>query len=239
MNGKWEPNVIKSNSVVLLGDFNPAIFSPDWILRHLDFSVDDGEKPEIKFIHGEISDFMMSDIRFTTERNRFMITSASHDIELIASLALQMFNEVLVHTPMWAYGVNFEKHIDFVSHETRNKIGRELCPLEPWGSWASDFDNADPELNSGLSNISMKKIHSKKPEIYEVFSIQPSNISDMKGTGIFFKINNHFGDKNQSNKNDEKFRNTLFENLREKLIVYKNTFEEIVEHFMKKGGVSE
>lgn len=231
--------LIKSNSVVVIGDMNPSIFSPAWVRRYIDLRIDDGSEAEVQVIHPEIADFMLCDLRFTVERNRLTLRSMVHDLELLVAITQQMFGEVLSHTPIWAYGVNLECHVDFGSFEKRNELGRRLCPIEPWGAWGKDLDNRDPKLNGGMSSISMKKVLSLDPESFEIFTIQPSNAKDMENSGVFFAMNNHFSQVAGRDRTDEAFRKQLLHMMRESIAYYVSSFENIVEHFMTWGGVHE
>lgn len=228
---------MRAHTVVILGNFNPAIFSPEWVRKYLTLKVDDGQEAEIQIIHSDISDFMLSDIRFTIERNRMMFSSLSHDIELLAALAIETFASVLSHTPVWAYGINLERHIDFQSFEKRNALGRKLCPLDPWGEWAKGMENADPLKNGGMASIQMKKILNVEPDIWQTFTIQPSNAPDLKNNGVFFQVNNHYGDKTMQNKNDEERREVMFRHLRENVAFYVKSYNGVVEHFLAVEGV--
>ncbi|WP_132078624.1 hypothetical protein [Sinorhizobium americanum] len=222
----------------MVGNLNPAIFSPDWFRRNIELSIDDGSDAEVQIIHPEIADFMLCDLRFTVERNRITVRSLVHDIELLVALALQMFGGVLGHTPIWAFGVNFERHIDFLSFEKRNALGRMLCPLEPWGAWAKDFPHADPRLNGGMSSITMKKVISSDPEILELFTIQPSNQKEFADTGVFFQINNHFS-LGENHKGDADARSHMLDYMRTNVPHYLKTFEGIIDHFMAWGKINE
>ncbi|KQV27560.1 hypothetical protein ASC97_04045 [Rhizobium sp. Root1203] len=216
---------------------NPAIFSPAWIRRYIDLTIDDGSEAEVHVIHSEIADFMLSDLRFTVERNRITLRSMVHDMELLVAIFQQMFGEVLGHTPIWAYGVNLERHVDFGSFEKRNELGRRLCPLEPWGDWAKDFENKNPKMNGGMSTVSMKKQLSLEPEAYEIFTIQPSNAKEMDQSGVFFGMNNHFSQVTGKDKTDESFRKHLLQVMRENVPSYVSNFEGIVDHFMAWGEI--
>lgn len=230
--------MLKANSVVLLGDFNPAIFSPDWLRKYVSISVDDGGEAEIKMIHPEITEFMLADIQFTFERNRVTLRTMVHEMEVLVSAILQMFHETLKHTPVWAYGMNLETHEDFGNFDARNRLGRLLCPIDPWGDWASGFDNKDPELNGGMYNITMKKPISKDPEIFQNFAIQPSNREELQSAGVFFAMNNHFGRREEQGKNNEGFRNFLFGHMRENVVTNVKGFQGLVKHFKEVGGVN-
>jgi hypothetical protein len=231
--------LIKSNSVVIVGDMNPSIFSPAWVRRYIDLRIDDGSEAEVQVIHPEIADFMLCDLRFTVERNRMALRSMVHDMELLVAITQQMFGEVLGHTPVWAYGVNLDRHVDFGSFEKRNELGRLLCPLEPWGAWGKDFDNKDPRMNGGMSSISMKRVLSLDPESFETFTIQPSNAKDMEDSGVFFGMNNHYSQVTGKDRTDEAFRKQLLQVMRESIASYVSNFENIVGHFMNWGEIHE
>jgi hypothetical protein len=49
----------ESASIVLVGSFNPAIFHPEWLLRHSLISEDDNKGAKVEIVHSQLSKFSL------------------------------------------------------------------------------------------------------------------------------------------------------------------------------------
>lgn len=223
--------MLRSCNVVFVGSYNPAIFSPAWVRNSKLISVDDGSEPSINLIHPDISDFELSDVQITVERNRFRLSSKVYGIEILVGISQVLFNDLLPQTPNSAVGVNFSEHIDFGSFADRNKVGRILAPIGPWGAWAENFDNPDFRLNGGMSSLSMKKSYSVDPDIFTVFTIQPSAPENLRETHVYFGSNNHFAvaKKALDEGDHRKVNEWLLLNLTERFAAYETEFDMVIE----------
>ena len=181
---------ISSYSVVLLGRFNPSIFTPSWLEKYELLTEKEAQSAEIKVIHPEISNFVADWLTLQVDSDRFIATCTISPVQL-RDFVVKLFRDYLTHTPVHSLGINKEVHYKFRKTETRLKMGRALAPLQPWGDWGKEIDKADPSLPGGMMNLTMREIKSSReiPGHIQVV-IQPSSrISGLNG--VFLQINDH------------------------------------------------
>ncbi|MES0208406.1 hypothetical protein NKJ93_04825 [Mesorhizobium sp. M0028] len=222
--------MFSKQSIVLLGKFNPAIFSPFWVRANGILEIDDCADPSVNVIHEDVCDFTISEVQFTIERNRAKLSSAVHTIADLVGITNHLFGKVLPHTPLNAAGLNLETHEDLGSFKNRNRLGRLLAPTGPWGWWADDFENDDPKKNGGLVNLAVRKPLSTDPISFMEFTVQPSRIQEIAQTHVLFAANNHI----EFGKNDEQkavgSNLAILEHLNETHSGFVSEFEAIVSH---------
>ncbi len=124
-----------SCTLVLIGAFNPAIFSPAWLAKVDIISDEDLEKSTTQVIHPEITQFNARRFRIDVQPDRFQITSTMAPFVSIADDVRRLFGELLPHTPVGAVGINFHVFFRFPTPEQRMAFGRALAPTEPWGAF--------------------------------------------------------------------------------------------------------
>jgi hypothetical protein len=180
-----------SYSIVFLGHFNPAIFSPLWFGTHSLFTDDEVNAAEISVIHPEIARFTAGGITIQVETSRFVATATSSAIQL-HDLVARTFRDFLSHTPIRAMGINREVHFKLKSQEARIELGRKLAPLAPWGEWGDVLGQQPAELTSGMISLSMRQV--KKLGSYGGHvqtTIQPSGLIP-RPVGVFLQVNDHY-----------------------------------------------
>lgn len=124
--------MLSSSSIVLLGNFNPAIFHPEWFDRYKVLPIQEtqwaeGEKPkriEIPYkgtnvVIEEVPTFFVSPNRVYLQfpsltidvtLDRYICSSIkSEDLHLLKDVTVKMFN-ILEHTPVKSVGTNFGGH---------------------------------------------------------------------------------------------------------------------------------
>jgi plasmid maintenance system killer protein len=125
-------DILERCVIVLLGSFNPAIFQPEWFLKHsivpeeeiegLTAAPNIKEIPEIglKLEYGQ-SFFVTNDqavINFKTFTMRTLrdkleiISKDKNSFTLISNFIKKLF-KILEETPLKAYGINFNEHYRF------------------------------------------------------------------------------------------------------------------------------
>ena len=119
--------------IVVLGDFNPTIFSPRWFSSNGLIRESVADSAQVQVIHPEISDFTADWLRLQVARDRFLMGTTQAPYVRLRDLVLQIFSECLPHTPLRAFGINFGVHFLVDSRATRDRIGTALAPLGPWG----------------------------------------------------------------------------------------------------------
>lgn len=122
----------ESVSIVLLGNFNPAIFHPTWFSQQELIGVSDAKESEITVITNEISIFKSSLFRFDVRQGSFAVTVSSYaQAALLKDLVIGTFR-VLEHTPIRKIGINREYHYRVFDAGRWDEIGHLLAPKKQW-----------------------------------------------------------------------------------------------------------
>jgi hypothetical protein len=119
-------------SIVLLGQFNPAIFQPAWLARHA--LIRDEEAMNVKklVVTEQVTNFEVDwlTLSVTTQRFSVFTDQAAYSMAL-RDLVLGAFS-LLEHTPFWALGMNRHLHYRVESEDQWHQYGHFLVPKEPW-----------------------------------------------------------------------------------------------------------
>lgn len=178
-------------SVVLVGNFNPKIFTPHWFAHNDLIGIQQAEDADVEIIHSEVARFRLGLLSFSIDKGRFVVDSGDASDITLSDLVTKIFTECLLHTPIRAVGINLRVEFDTGSIEKRNEIGRELAPPHAWGEWGQNLNNDNKEAKSGMATLVMKELISvSQPEIFVQTKIEPSL---RLNSVIQMEINNHFG----------------------------------------------
>ncbi len=197
-------------SIVLLGNFNPPIFSPDWLARNQIVGSEDAEQAVVSIIHDEIAQFLVAQSTLVVERERFSITTQVGPFVRALDIVQKTFRDVLPHTPLRAFGVNRSVHFSVGSGDRRNDIGRALAPPEAWGEWTGEITKGKGSpLQGGMVSIQMQsRSEIEKFSRKTTATVQPSVLPQLKLSGIFAMVNDHF-DPKESVTTTQEFVDTL------------------------------
>jgi len=182
---------LSSCSVVLLGKFNPAIIHPSWLhAKGVESDISEAVT-HVDVIHRDISSFRIDTRIYEVRPDRFLIATTTAPWVSVVDIAQHLFGEFLVHTPIHALGINRTVHFHVSSKDVRNKIGRLLAPIDPWGAFGAQMDTDDPALNGGLQSLTMRRKKRLDKALLDTNAqVEPS--ARLKGdTGIFMEINHH------------------------------------------------
>jgi hypothetical protein len=182
-------------SIVLAGNFNPAIIVPAWLAVNKLVGEEEAKAANINLIQADFAQFQVGEYAIAIQPDKFSVTCNYLYHALVRDLVLNIFNEHLSHTPLTALGIN--RHVHFVAKDfwTRDRMGRRLAPLEPWGNLGKQIQGSmtEPMKHGGLSNLSMKIMKSDEAQPGHIMiAVQPSAILDLRETGIFVLVNDHF-----------------------------------------------
>ena len=182
---------ISGVSIVLLGDLNPKIFTPDWFARYDLLSGEEANAAEVEIIHQQVTKFRAGWLSLSVETNRFVAETTDHSIQL-RDLVVRTFQEYLSHTPIGMLGINREMHFSVGSTEERDRIGFKLAPPDVWGDWASDIVAAEGNIHGGMRSLEIRQTLVKdRPRGYVQATVQPS--AKIKNqTGIYVRVNDHY-----------------------------------------------
>lgn len=179
--------------IVLLGDFNPTIFVPKWFSANELLPEEAAEDADLQVAHSELTGFSADWLRFQVTRERLTAGSTQAPFVRLRDLVHRAFREHLFHTPLRAFGINFAVHFLVDGSATRDRMGRTLAPLEPWGPWRERLDLGGRD--GGMASLQMAQ---SKPEGRTEggrvnVTIEPSmRVGRKSGRGIFVSINDHF-----------------------------------------------
>lgn len=182
---------LSETSVVLLGNLNPRIFTPDWFVRNELLRPKDIETAEIEIVHSQVTKFRIDWFQLEVQTERFWVTTSQIPVQL-RDLVVRTFKEFLPHTPLRQLGINRNVHFKVDSFETRTRIGQTLAPPEAWGKWAPMIKGGEHNKRSGMISIVMQQhMEDDRPKGYTRTTVQPS--TKVGGElGIYVQVNDHF-----------------------------------------------
>lgn len=186
-----EPEISGVN-VVLLGDFNPAIFTPAWFVLHGLLPEDVVETAELRIAHQQVTEFVAHWLRIQVTAERFFAETLQAPHIRLCDLVARTFKEYLHHTPIRAFGINRDVHFRVRSFAERDRIGRTLAPVEPWGAWGQRL-RLDGE-ESGMKSLTMSRVNpDTRPTGGEInVTVEPSIRIGEGRTGVYVRVNDHY-----------------------------------------------
>ncbi|MCR9025493.1 hypothetical protein NW939_12815 [Aeromonas caviae] len=182
---------IAGTSIVLLGSFNPDVFTVGWLLHHELIGEDsvDSSNPGIN-IPFEVARINLKDCWVVVEKNKLVISTTSSPYTFISDLAVNILILIGPSCVVEKIGFNYEEHYMFTPQE-REDIGLALAPRAVWGDWGKALHNSDlSNPQNGLRTMTMKQ-----SELYDRVdgSINVTvGVSERVTNGVGFKYNDHF-----------------------------------------------
>lgn len=181
---------IFGSSIVTLGSFNPAIFSPDWLEKNGLLGADDAsvarQWPSMIVSH-QVTVFETDWFAMQVLENQFALNSKGALSPAFMDLAASILT-LVPHTPITAIGLNFMGHYRLASEAEYHKVGDVLAPKGIWDELYPDANDS-----AGLANLTIRIEHAprgKQPQTGDKkhVSIQPS---DKIRLGVFLSYNDH------------------------------------------------
>ena len=186
-----EPSIAGA-SIVLVGNFNPAILSPDWFVRQglVKEQAVIRDDPDL-IIHPQIAQFKLDWCQIVTEPNKFIISGAKDPLVLLMDLTVRTFGEFLPHTPVRQLGINRQVHFLVESLEVRDMVGQRLAPPGAWGDWSAAIKAKSGSKRGGLRSLTMEQqVFEYERTGHIQTTVQPSNLI-ASGLGVFVQVNDH------------------------------------------------
>ncbi len=194
---KWVINPEKELlSIVLIGQFNPAIFQPAWFASHGILGEKESEAADVQIIHSAVSQFKLDWLRIQVERERFICEVLSSPLDRSFDVILKTFKENLIHTPIYQMGINLNISYKVPDRKHLDDIGDILAPKTPWGEWGKTLLDDSGKRSGGLKSMTMEQ--SERDDGHKGFirvKVEPSIEFNL---GIEAQVNDHFevADKN-------------------------------------------
>ena len=183
---------ISGASIILLGNFNPAIFSPAWFVHYEVLPESTIKNANVEIATSQISMFSTEWLHIQVHLDRFQASTVSAPIVRIQDLVVQIFKQHLPHTPLTAIGINRDVHFRAHSQEARDRVGRLLAPVEPWGE-VGDLLNLDGST-SGMVSLTMRQEQPSDRALGGQINVkvEPSARIGEGRTGIYVQVNDHY-----------------------------------------------
>lgn len=189
---------ILTSAIIVVGDFNPAIFSPDWLEGNNLIGKNDAEAAREKsqgkslIVSHQVAAFETKWFALQVIENQFSLTSKDALSPAFRDLAVGIF-QLLSHTPVTAVGLNFMAHFKMATENEYHHVGDVLAPKDIWKALY-------PDDIAGLADITIRIQHGVRGEPVKTndekrISLQPSNKFKF---GVFFAYNDHHDVSNPS-----------------------------------------
>ena len=183
---------INGTSIVLVGSFNPAIFTPAWFELHRLLPQGTAEIATLEIAHGQATVFKADWLHLNVVPDRFSVETTQAPDVRIRDLVVRTFREHLNHTPLNALGINRNVHFNVRSLEDRDRIGQTLAPIEPWGEWAEELGLGGK--NGGMTSLTMTQVDPEgRPKGGRInVKVEPSARVGEGRTGVYVNVNDHY-----------------------------------------------
>ena len=185
----WTTEIFGGN-IVVLGDFNPAVFSPQWLELNKLIGAEDAKAAT------EAKDLVVSSRATQVVTEAFTLQVTPDQMIVQSTLVLSpIIRDIAVgalmllsHTPVRALGMNYMAHFKLASVNDRHHIGDVFAPKDIW------YKLFDPEIYSaGVANLQIKVEVGKRGETpqtkdFKNITMQPSS---QVPNGVYFQLNDH------------------------------------------------
>ena len=183
---------INGIAVVLLGSFNPSIFTPAWFGWNGLLSEGTVSVAELRMAQPQATVFKADWLELQVLPDRFTITSSQPPFVRVMDLTIRLFGEKLPHTPIHSLGINRQVHFLLNNYQERDRIGRLLAPTGPWGAWGRQLE---PDgKHGGMTSLTMAQVNlgDRSPAGRLSVTVEPSTRIGLDGTGAFVQVNDHY-----------------------------------------------
>ena len=182
---------IFTSAIVVVGNFNSAIFSPDGLLRH--GLIGDGDAATARdglggrplLVSKQVTTVNSEWFALQVLENQFSLASQGVLSPAVKDLAVGIL-QLIPHTPVTAVGLNFIGHFKLASEAEYHQVGDRLAPKDIWNA-------IYPEDRAGVDNLTIRIQYGTRDRPLETkdekrVAIQPS--SKIK-FGVHLSYNDH------------------------------------------------
>lgn len=179
-------------SIVLLGDFNPAIFTPAWFALNNLLPAPLATNARLDIAHAQQTEFEADWLYLQVTPSYFIASTSQAPYSRLRDLVAALFRDFLLHTPIRSLGINRNVHFRLESLEHRDRIFRTLAPTRVWGDWSGDL--GEDGRCGGMTSLTMAQIAIKgRPSLDGVnVRVEPSLAISDSETGVFVQVNDHY-----------------------------------------------
>lgn len=186
-----EPEIAGA-SVVLLGDFNPAVFTPAWFALNNLLRAPLAANARLDIAHAQQTEFEADWLHLQVTPSHFTASTNQAPYSRLRDLVAALFWDILPHTPLRSLGINRSVHFQVQNLEQRDRLGRRLAPTEVWGDWSEDLGTTGKQ--GGMTSLTMTQVSvSGRPSGDRINArVESSALLDNPETGVFVQVNDHY-----------------------------------------------
>lgn len=186
-------------SIVLVGTFNPPILTPSWFGWHGLLTSEDVDAARLDVAHPQILRFEAEWFSLDVTSEKFISQTTNAPFVRLKDLVLRVFNEHLRSTPIQALGINREVHFCAKDGNERDRLGRELAPMGPWGIWGERL--ALQQTNNGMNSLTISQLNPPNRHSRGSINItvEKSKSLGPDRPGIYVRVNDHYSSETPSN----------------------------------------
>ncbi|MBI5478902.1 MAG: hypothetical protein HY906_08605 [Deltaproteobacteria bacterium] len=171
---------VEGLSIVLVGNFNPAIFQPTWLARQGLISDAAATNAEIDIIRPELTSFKVGGLKLLVQLDRFQAEAVTPDeAGRVRDLVVGTFR-ILEHTPVRQMGINRHMHFRMASETVWHAVGHRLAPKEAWKGLLE---------NPGTRSLVIEGQRPGSPSRRFAVTVQPSQRVQ---PGVYIGTNEHY-----------------------------------------------
>ncbi len=181
---------ISGTSIVLVGEFPPAVFRPEWFSKKGLLDDAEVESAKIDIISREFTSFSTAWLAFQVDRQRLLIGTTSQPLVRAFDLALGLLSH-FADAPVLFVGLNRDAHVKMGTMEAWHRLGDRLAPKDCWPQEFTRRPAGDHEGRwaAGLTSLTMRRPRENPPGYTDV-RIEPSALA--KPFGVYFCTNDHY-----------------------------------------------
>ena len=194
---KIPPN-IQHVTLVILGSFNPSIFTPAWFGWNKLLPDSTANNADLKVAHPQVTAFETDWLRLEVRPDKFLLNAIQPPFIRLSDLAVRIFRDKLSHTPLKALGINHEVHYCVKSFNERMKLGRQLAPVDVWGEWGKQIQLKEDA--GGMTSLTMTQLNPEgRPPGGQInIVVEPSHLVGDGQLGVYVRVNDHYTIKNEN-----------------------------------------
>ncbi len=177
--------------IVVLGAFNPAIFTPAWFVLHDLLPPETESSASVQVVHRQVASFTADWLNLQATDDRFAVNTARAPHVRLCDLVRRVFKELLPHTPLKAFGINRDVHFPVRNMDELDRIGRELAPVAPWGGCGQNlgFDGT----HGGMTSLTMSRLRPEGRHAGDQINVKVEPSKRMSsGFGAYVGVNDHY-----------------------------------------------
>lgn len=192
----WPQEAIHNVILVIVGQFNPAIFHPRWFAAEGLITDEAAEGAKLDLAHPDFTSFSLAaeqaPLTIQVARDRLLAqTEDARRYEVMRDLVAGTL-DILRHTPTSKLGINLDAHVPMGGMDRWHALGHRVAPKEPWSGVLE---------SPGLTNLSMRGSRPDELTGYVLVRLGPSQ---RVAQGVSILVNDHFevegSDRNGTNR---------------------------------------